>query len=57
MNEPVPALHASFMAQSMTRPSSRRMYFRVLAADFEDGVDARIVVAARPRHAQRFRFG
>ncbi len=27
MKEPVPALHASFMAASTTRPSLSRMYF------------------------------
>ena len=27
MNDPVPALHASFIAQSTTRPSASRMYF------------------------------
>ena len=27
MKEPVPALHASFIAASTTRPLSRRMYF------------------------------
>ena len=27
MKEPVPALHASFMAASTTRPPSSRMYF------------------------------
>ncbi len=39
MNEPVPALQASFMAASTTRPLAKPDVLGVLAADLEDGVD------------------